>query len=262
MSPQAAAEKSPFDDGAMYDLWLGNIAYGFDFYVGLAKAARGPVLDVACGTGRMLIPCMQAGVEIDGLDFFAGMLDRLRHKAKALGLAPRLYQSDMRSFRLPRLYALIMIPFNAFIHMLTTEDQIACLTCCREHLAPGGMLALDAFFPAPAIVNAPDNIRVLEGEMPHPETGLPIRCFDTRSFNRLKQQQHSVNEMEMLDAAGNVVAVHRSEHTIRWIYPGEMELLLRAAGFARWQISGDFNGRPLENETDAMIVQAWTANVH
>jgi SAM-dependent methyltransferase len=260
MPDQPATEATPFDDGVLYDLVLGNIDYGFDFYFKLAKAARGPVLDIACGTGRILIPCMQAGVDIDGLDLHAGMLNRLRDKATALGLQPRLFQADMASFRLPRRYSLIMIPFNAFVHCLTTDDQIAALVCCREHLEPGGMLALDTFFPAAVLITLPNDIRDLELETTHPETGLPIRMFDTRSFDRVNQLQHSRNEVEMLDAAGHVATVHCSQTTIRWIYKTEMELLLRAAQFDRWQIAGDFDDRPLVNETDAMIVKAWSGD--
>ena len=58
---------------------------------------------------------------------------------------------------------------------------------------------------------------------------------------------------------GKVVATHPAKTTLRWIYKTEMELLLRLAGFARWEILGGFDGRPLLHETDAMIVKAWTA---
>jgi hypothetical protein len=165
----------------------------------------------------------------------------------------------MAKFHLPRRYALIMIPFNAFPHNLTTEDQLACLRACRGHLQPGGLLAFDTAFPGLHWIGQPSGERVLEGEIPHPETGLPVRMWDTRTFDRVQQLQHSDNEVEMLDAAGKVIATYPSKTTLRWIYKSEMELLLRAAGFARWQILGDFDGRPLEKETDDMIVQAWTA---
>jgi hypothetical protein len=62
------------------------------------------------------------------------MLARLRGSAAKLGLSPRLYHADMSDFRLPRQYALIMIPFNSFTHILTQETQIRCLERCREHL--------------------------------------------------------------------------------------------------------------------------------
>jgi SAM-dependent methyltransferase len=256
-APSTPAEVSTFEDGDLYDLVLGDLDYGVDFYVGLARAAQGPVLDICCGTGRILLPCLQAGVEVDGLDLFEGMLKRLRTKAAAFHLNPQLYQADMNNFELPRRYALIMITFNAFIHNMTQEAQIRCLERCRQHLLPGGLLAFDTFFPGLEIVGAPQNTRVLELEKPHPATGLPLRMYDTRSFDRVAQTQRSVNELELLDAQGNVQSVHRSTTVSRYIYKEEMALLLRVAGFPRWEICGGFDRRPLTQETDAMIVLAW-----
>jgi SAM-dependent methyltransferase len=252
------AEATPFDDGALYDLFFERLDLGLDFYLGLARAAGGPVLDLACGTGRILLPCRQAGLDVDGLDLSPAMLARLRQKAAALGFEPALHEASMAGFRLPRRYALIMITFNAFVHNLTTEDQLATLNACREHLLPGGQLVFDGAFPGPAWIAAPSGTREMEMEIAHPETGLPVRIWDTRTFDRVKQLQYSFNEIEMLDATGKVIATHPSKTIIRWIYKAEMELLLRAAGFARWQILGGFDGRPLLHETDAMIVQAWT----
>src|SRR5262245_379433 len=79
-------EPSPFDDGELYDIICQTLDYGIDFYVGLARAAKGPVLDVACGTARILLPVLQAGADADGLDLFQPMLDTARRKADALGL--------------------------------------------------------------------------------------------------------------------------------------------------------------------------------
>jgi len=259
-SPASPADPTPFDDGALYDLVVGDLDLGLELYLGLAKAARGPVLEVACGTGRILLPCLKAGVEIEGLDLFPSMLARLRAKATAAGLNPVLHHANMAGFRLPRRYALIMITFNAFVHNLTAEDQLATLNACREHLLPGGLFVFDTAFPGPHWIGAPSGTRVLEGEIRHPETGLPVRMWDTRTFDRVKQLQHSYNEIEILDAAGKVVATHRSKTTLRWIYKAEMELLLRLSGFGRWEILGGFDGRPLEKETDDMIVKAWAAS--
>ena len=125
--------RSTFDDGDVYDLVGNSIPYGLDFYLAQARQANGPVLDIACGTGRILLPCMQAGVDIEGLDLFEPMLKTLRAKAETLSLSPRLHQSDMSDFSLPRRYALAMIPFNAFIHNMTQTAKISCLQRCREH---------------------------------------------------------------------------------------------------------------------------------
>jgi SAM-dependent methyltransferase len=250
-----AADCTPFDDGELYDTICAGLRYGIDFYVDLARQAGGPVLDVCCGTGRILLPCLQAGAEVDGLDLAPAMLATLKKKAAALGLAPGVFTADMSDFHLPRRYALVMITFNAFNHNLTQEAQIRCLERCRQHLAPGGMLAFDTFFPGAAILGS-DTARVLELETQHP-CGLPMRAYDTRSFNRVEQIQHSVYEVELVHPDGAIETIHRSEFRTRYVYKEEMALLLRAAGFTRWEILGGFERRPLTQETDAMIVLAY-----
>ena len=82
--------------------------------------------------------------------------------------------------------------------------------------------------------------------------------YDTRRFDRVAQVQHSLNEIELLAADGSVETTHRSQVSGRYVYKQEMQLLLRVAGFARWEIYGDFDRRPLTNENDAMIVAAWS----
>ncbi|MEO6331278.1 MAG: class I SAM-dependent methyltransferase, partial [Gemmatimonadaceae bacterium] len=191
------------------------------------------------------------------LDLFEPMLRTLRAKGAALGLSPRLHQADMSDFSLSRRFGLVMIPFNAFIHNMTQEAQIRCLQLCREHLLPRGNLTFDTFFPALEFVSTPKSTRVLEGEIPHPQTGLPMRMYDTRTIDRVGQVFHSLNEIELLAADGSVQTVHRSEDFSRFFYKHELELLLRVAGFARWEIYGDFDRRPLTRENDAMVVTAW-----
>jgi SAM-dependent methyltransferase len=251
------APGSPFDDGELYDVLCGGIDYDLDFYVGLAKTAQGPVLDICCGTGRIMLPCLRAGIDIEGLDLFVPMLDRLRSVSTTEGFSPKLHVANMSDFRLERRFALIMIPFNAFIHNMTAEAQIRCLTLCREHLQPGGLLAFDTFFPGRDYINLTDGERALEGEMKHPQTGQTIRMYDTRSFDRVRQIQHSHNEIEFLDDTGRVVQVIPSDFDTRYLYKNEMELLLRLAGFPRWQIYGAFDRRLLERDSDMMIVLAW-----
>ena len=75
MQSTPPGEPSPFDDGDFYDIMCEGLDYGIDFYVGLAREAKGPVLDIACGTGRILLPVLQAGADADGLDLFQPMLD-------------------------------------------------------------------------------------------------------------------------------------------------------------------------------------------
>ena len=248
---------SPFDDGELYDVLFCNLDFDREFYLDLSKKARGPVLEVACGTGRILIPCLQAGVDIDGLDLYPSMLERLRGKAAALPLDARLYAHDMQCFALSRKYALIFIAFNGFVHNLTTRSQLGTLRSCREHLLPGGVLVFNTFYPGMEYLGGPQGTPVLEGEFPHPVTGLPVRMYDTRTLNRIDQIQHSCVEIRELNADGTTKASHFSETDMRWTFKPEMELLLAAAGFSRWEIYGGFDLHPLNSENDLMVVFAW-----
>jgi SAM-dependent methyltransferase len=259
MQSTPPGEPSPFDDGELYDILCQGFDYGIEFYVGLARETKGPVLEIACGTGRVLLQVLEAGIDADGLDLFEPMLATARRKAAALRLSPNLYRGDMADFQMPRRYSLVTITFNAFCHMLTTEDQLRCLECIRRHLLPGGMLAFDGAFPSLAWIGAPQDQRELEGETKHPRTGQTIRCYDIRSFDRVAQLQRSRNEVELDEADGTTRIIQRSEFLVRWTYKAEMELLLRAAGFARYEICGGFDRRPLTQETDQMVVLAWQA---
>lgn len=120
-------------------------------YVDYADQAGGQVLELACGTGRVLLPIARRGHAVTGLDFSRYMLDALRRKLDA---APpevrsrvRVVQGDMRRFDLGRRFDLIIIAFRSFQHLLTVGDQIACLRCAHRHLTDGGRLIVNVFNP-------------------------------------------------------------------------------------------------------------------
>jgi SAM-dependent methyltransferase len=196
-------------------------------------------------------------VDADGVDLHPAMLGRLEAKAAARGLLARAYRGDMRDFTTPRRYARVFIPFNGFAHCENIADQLACLQCCREHLEPGGALVLDMSNPGLAYWLDTREERVLEIEAPHPETGDPVRMWDTRRKDRVAQLQHSLIEIEELDPAGQVIRSHRFETRQRWVYRFELELLFRNAGFTRWEILGGWDRRPLTADTDSLLAFAW-----
>ncbi len=252
-----ALEKSHYVTPDLYDLVYSGYVEDLDFYVAAAKAARGAVLELGCGTGRVLLPTLQAGVDIDGVDVRPEMLEALKRKAAALGLKPRVYPGDMRDFTTPRRYALITIPFRAFMHNLTTEDQLKTLRVIREHLDSGGALVFNVFHPSFDRLAQGEGEPYLEKEFRHPGTGLPVRMFVTPHRDRVNQLLRCETEVQELDGAGRVAATHRYEFTLRWTYKAEMELLLHVAGWPRWRILGGFDGRTLEKDTDEMVVTAW-----
>ena len=193
------------------------------------------------------------------LDNAPAMLRRARERATAAGLRTTLVEGDMRDFAAPRRYARAICAFNAFAHCETPDDQIATLRCIRKHLEPGGALVLHMSYPRPDYWNGPDGEPVLEMEKLHPVNSHTLQMWDTRFKDVVGQCQRSHMEMRELGASGEVVARHRSETTQRWVYRYEMELLLRVAGFTRWEIFGDFGGAPLERPDQQMIAWGWNA---
>jgi SAM-dependent methyltransferase len=261
-SAAEAAERlpSPFEDADLYDAIFHDFDMDLEFWRARARAAGGPVLEVGCGTGRVMLAMAEQGADVDGFDNAAAMIRGLEETAAARSLRVHAVEGDMRDFRMPRRYALIAIPFNAFLHNLTQADQLATLSRCREHLLPGGCLTMHiSFFSAAIIQGSPgeNSTPVLEHETRHPRTGRTLRLYDQRTMNPVEQIQHSINEIHEVDERGEIVARHRSETRVRWIYKPELELLLKAAGFTRWRIDGGFDGRPLASEEDQMIVFAW-----
>ena len=242
----------------LYDLAYAWHTTDIPFWVKRAQQARGPVLEAGCGTGRVLLPTLEAGVDIEGIDLHPGMLDVLKQKAAAAGLAARVQLGDMRDFTMARRYALITIPFRAFMHLLTTEDQLRALRCMREHLEPGGALVLNLFYPTfERMVESGEEERV-EREFPHPATGLPVALVSVRrEYDRVRQLLRAEVELRESDARGYAGAVHMHKFALRWTYKFEMELLLRVAGFTRFDVLGGFDGRALTRDTDEMVWTAW-----
>jgi len=158
---------------------------------------------------------------------------------------------------MPRRYACVMIPFNAFAHVLSSDDQIAALRACHDHLLPGGRLTFDVFSATVEMLATPVTEPVLELETVNPATGLKLRLYDGRRLDVGTQTQHSHIAIEELDGREQVAHTHRFVTVVRWTWPSEMDLLLRLAGFERREIAGGFDGRPAAQHPGAIVVSAW-----
>ena len=249
---------SLFDAPELYDLLFDALDFDIPYWLEVARASKGPILEVACGTGRVLLPIRRAGFDIDGFDSSPAMIARLREKAQAGGLAVRADVADMREFSMGRRYARLICAFNGFAHCETTEDQLRVLKRCREHLKPEGALIIHMSYPGPEYWSAPEGAPVLEQQVKRPGGGR-IQLWDNRKKDVVNQRQDS--EMEIWELAGSdrPKTVHKFSTSQRWVYRFELELLLRAAGFRRWEIFGDFDGSPLKASEDQMIAWAFKA---
>ncbi len=253
----ATASVSFYIPPDLYEVVYADISEDVAYWVARARAARGPALEVGCGTGRTLLPCLEAGADMDALELDPAMIEHTRRKAEARGLRPKIFHGDMRDFTLPRRYALVTIPFNAFLHNLTQEDQISALRCCREHLEADGALAFNVFCPSSARLAAMDGEYHVEKDLPHPSGTGRVRISDALERDAVEQILRGRRRIEFLGEADRVTGTHDAQYTLRYVYPHETSLLLRAAGFTRFEVRGGYGGdAPLE-EGAALVWTAW-----
>lgn len=220
-----------------------------DFYVDAARQWGGPVLELGCGTGRILVPTARAGIEIVGLDSSAYMLEACRRRLDAELAQVRsrasLHRGDMRDFDLGRTFRLVTIPFRPFQHLLTVEDQFAFLGAIRRHLAPGGRLVFDIFNPSIHNLAKPDDGAETDEEPPFtlPDGRTVVRWHRMAERNLISQ----VNTGEIV-----YYVTHRDgrrerlvhSFKIRCIFRFEAEHLLARAGFTVEQVYSDFDRSP------------------
>ncbi len=228
-----------------------------------AAAGGGPVLELGCGTGRVLLPLARAGVEITGLDLSTQMLERCRAKLvrepAAVRDRARLVAADMTSFDLGREFAAVICPFGGFQQLRTVEQQLACLAACRAHLRPRGSLVLDLPNPDPAPA-AYAGDEAVGGEAAAVLVdwggGRQIRWWMTvTGYERAQQWSECEVIYEVVEADG---ATRRITETIalRYIFRYELEHLLVRAGFRVVALYGDYDRSPFADGSPAMIAVA------
>ncbi len=220
-----------------------------DFYLQEAVESGGPVLELGCGSGRILLPIARAGIPITGLDISSHMLDVCRQNL--IGEPPKiqekttLVEGDMRDFDLNKSFALVTTPFRPFQHLLTVEDQLSCLDCIRRHLIPGGIFILDIFNPSLTALNA-ENLGQEIDEEPSFTTpeGIVVRRFHkvtARDFHNQIQDIELIYYLTYPDGRKERI-VHA--FPMRYLFRFEAEHLLARAGFEILDLYADFNRTP------------------
>ena len=231
------------------------------FYVGEAAAGTGTVLELGCGTGRILLPLARAGRRVVGVDSSREMLDRceakLREEADSVRERATLRQSDVRSFDLGATYDLAIAPFRVVQHLATIEDQLHFLDAVRRHLAPEGRFVFDVFNPHFSALAAVDGIEREDT----PEQRLP----DGRSFRRTARVSRvrwveQISEIELIYYVSPTPGAQADRHVhafdMRWYLRAELEHLLARAGFRVEAIYGDFARGALSDDSPELVVCA------
>jgi SAM-dependent methyltransferase len=231
------------------------------FYVEEARDSGGSVLEVGCGTGRVLLPIARSGRSIDGLDASRQMLDhcraKLRGEPETVQRRVTLHEGDARAFDLARQFDLMIAPFRVLQHLTTIDDQLAFLDSAARHLAPGGRLVFDIFNPNFAALVSADGIEREDT----PDTALP----DGRSFRRAGRVSRvrwidQVSEIELIyyisGERGESTARRIQSFDMRWFLRAELVHLLARGGFRVRSIYGDFDRSPLTDRSPEQIVCA------
>jgi SAM-dependent methyltransferase len=242
----------------IYDYQTEGVAGDVDFWLDLARQAGGNVLELACGTGRVVIPLARGGVRVTGLDISPNMLAVARRK---LNEEPpeviervALVGGDMREFEIGRRFGLVFVAFRSFQALLTPADQRACLECAARHLERGGLLALHIFNPRLSRLTAETPVQEDREDFEGPD-GMHIRWSGETTYDLAKQTLRSVWRYERTASDG---AVTHSEHVLKlhYFFRFEMEWMLEACGFEIEALYGDFDRSPFAAESPEMIFVA------
>ena len=133
----------------LYDPWSTSVTEDVDFYVAEARKARGAVVELGVGTGRIAVPVAAAGVPVIGVDSSEGMLEVCRRRAQAAGVERLLdlRLGDLRDPPVEERVRLVTSPFRALLHLETNADRRAALAAAHSLLVPGGRFVFDVFAP-------------------------------------------------------------------------------------------------------------------
>lgn len=222
-----------------------------DWYRRLAREAGGPVLELGAGTGRVLAALAECGQLCVGLESAEAMLEELRRKSFPSNV--NLVSGDMRNFALPQRFALIAAPFRVFQHLETPREQLACLACVREHLAPGGRLAFDVFVPDP--VRMAEEVQPEVEDARYERDGEEIVRLVSLRIERATQLLH-VQVRHQRRRGGRVLGEERGLLRMRFFHRYELEHLLARAGFGQLELYGDFAGSAFGDASRDFVVVA------
>lgn len=220
------------------------------FYQGCIARFGQPALDLACGTGRLLIPLLQAGLDVDGCDLSPDMLAHCRAKAEQAGLAPQLYTQAMHALDLPRQYGTIYICDSFDIGGDRQQDAEA-IQRCYHALAPGGALVFNHYLPYAATPWWP---YWLPEQRPHfplpwPDPGEPRPTSDGAALELRSRlidfdpiEQRTTMQIRATRWRGGQVELEE-EHTLQnsLYFTRELRMLVAQAGFGEVAVYGGYS---------------------
>ena len=245
-------------DFAEYYDWDHAITLDIDFYLDLARHCGSPILELACGTGRLLVPLLKAGFEVYGIDISENMLSVCRRKVdeRHLGNRAHLILANMAGFDLPHKdFALIFVALRSFMHLLTQADQLACLQAVYQHLGPGGCFVLN--------IIAPDFDRLAQHSS---ETFAVRQEFDLPNGHHVVRKDRLVKhdvaqqirqfefKFEEFDATRTLVRERLIPLYTRYTFHRELQLLFERVGLELIDVYRDYEKNSYDGTGELIAV--------
>jgi predicted RNA methylase len=215
------------------------------------------------GTGRTALPVARNGQTIHVLEpspeMSAAFLQALGQETPEVQSRVHLHPCDMRSFELGQRFDLVVAPFRAFLHCLDRTAQLACLTCCWEHLRPGGTIAFNVFHPSLRYMSESHGAfagvwRWIDRRLT--ADGGSILLSVANHFMPAEQKLLSLHRFERFDANGELAGVTLQELEMAYLYPGDLRDLLKHAGFYDIDVQGGFGGEDVNVDGCELVVRA------
>jgi len=254
-SSDDAGAREHFQDAALYDFEYRRRRADVNFYRRLVQdrmafAAPGPVLDLACGSGRLLVPLLRDGHAAVGIDRSPAMLAAAARRMARLAPVRRrrglLVRADLRAFALRPRFAIAVIAFHSVQHLGTDAELRGLFRRVAASLAPGGWLAFDVLPPDPRWLHRGDDRRWARTIFRHPSTGERLvyttnHVYDeARRVLRMRLYYQPIDERGRPTGAERIVRLHH-----RQLWPADVKKLLAASGFRLVGAFAGFDGSAL-----------------
>lgn len=248
MKPIDCAEL--YRDARHYDAQNKGFVEDIPFYLSQIDRYGEPVLELACGTGRITIPIAEKGFRVTGLDVSEAMLSRAKIKAATKGVQVDWVRADCRDFVLHKHFDFVFLPFNSITHVHDLESLEACFTCVREHLADSGRFVIDVFNPRLDILMRDPARRYPVAQYPDPDGRGTVVITENNIYDTASQ----INRIQWYYNIGEGIEEFVVENNMRILYPQELDALLVYNGFAIEAKYGNYDETPFESASPKQLV--------
>jgi SAM-dependent methyltransferase len=246
-------EYDPLAD--LYDLEYDH-DHDLPFWLALAEREDGPVVEWGAGTGRLAAPLAGVGLCVTAVEVSQNMVEKGLEKDYAV----EWIRGDMRRVKLGERYGLAVCAFNSFLCLLSVDDALAFLHNARENLKPGGLLGIEVTAFAPEeLCEGADGPTLRHDFTRERGQGTPKRTLERFSVSRYDAASQLLRMRlfyELYGRGGELENKRVHKLTVRIVGRGELELMLRLAGFEVEAVYGGFEGEPFTAGSDHLIVLA------